>query len=109
MHLINIDQININIMSTKALHNNSTLVGKQPMPIVVGGGARKLLESYLNDVLQTPHTKNAIAKRSRKIESTGLTKGSLLFITIYSFSMASCRNSVLDDGNYCRSLCIDTF
>ena len=58
--------------NTNAAHTRTSVVKHvEPTP-VIGGGARKLLESYLHDVLHNPHT-NAIRKRSRKIDSVGLT------------------------------------
>eukprot|EP01035_Chromulina_nebulosa_P021103 gene21103-27345_t len=57
----------MNTASSGSHTRTSVVKHVEPIP-VIGGGARKLLESYLNDVLHNPHT-NAIKKRSRKIDS----------------------------------------
>ena len=74
-----LDNKTMNTASSGSHTRTSVVKHVEPIP-VIGGGARKLLESYLNDVLHNPHT-NAIKKRSRKIDSVGLI--TLLHFKIY--------------------------
>lgn len=69
----------------------------------IGVGARKLLQTYLDDVLNFPQS-NAISKRTRKIDPKGWHK---FFLLKVSFNIAlfffSCGKPLLDDGNNNRS------